>query len=97
LKKKAPQYCKHCGHRLAECNNTGECLRKCKPAKVEWDRPKPGKGESRRETGNPATYHGKPCRTCRGTERYIRGSVCKACSSRIRAERYRANKEKGNT
>jgi hypothetical protein len=94
-KKKEPQYCKNCGHRLAEMNNSGECLRKCKPVKMEWVKPKPGKSESRRETGNPATYHGKPCRTCGGTERYIRGGVCKACSSRVRAERYRANKEKG--
>jgi hypothetical protein len=93
-KKKAPQYCKHCGHRLAECNNSSECLRKCKPAKLEWAKPKPGTVEKVKETGNPATYHGRPCRSCGGTERYIRGSACRVCKSKFGKRLYRERKGK---
>jgi len=33
VERKEPQYCERCGHRLAECNETGRCFHECKERK----------------------------------------------------------------
>ena len=35
------------------------------------------------------TYHGRPCRNCGGTEKYVENYLCCACAKRKALERHR--------
>lgn len=35
------------------------------------------------------TYHGKPCKNCNGTEKYVENYLCVTCAKRKALERHR--------